>query len=206
MQKPEDRPKSDLGMAIFDTKGRSGLIVLGALLLIVILTLWSIKRPKKVEFYELKTSNLADQTEPKEIVVYVCGAVNLEGVYSCAQGDRVNDALKIAGGATKEADLKSLNLAAKLVDGQKLYVPPIGENQASEPLKGASLSGGGYIGINTASSAELETLTGIGPTLAMRIVDHREKNGPFQSIDGLLEVEGIGKKKLDSIKDEVILD
>ena len=145
-----------------------------------------------------------------EVYVDVDGAVVSPGVYRLKDGVRVAQAIDAAGGLTPEADVAGLNRASKVVDGQKIYVPKVGEQQANVSGGGAdggaaSTSGGndtaGLVNINTASAAELQTLSGIGPSMAQSIIDERTKNGAFASVDDLMRVSGIGEKKLAKIKD-----
>ena len=145
-----------------------------------------------------------------EVYVDVDGAVASPGVYRLKEGARVSQAIDAAGGLTAEADVTGLNRASKVADGQKIYVPKVGEHQAVTAGGGADggavvTSGAndaaGLVNINTASSAELQTLSGIGPSVAQSIIDERTKNGPFASVDDLMRVSGIGEKKLAKIKD-----
>lgn len=145
-----------------------------------------------------------------EVYVDVDGAVVRPGVYRLKEGARVSQALDAAGGLTVEADVTGLNRASKITDGQKIYVPTVGEQQAAAAVGGAESSAAttpsagsssGLVNINTASSAELQTLSGIGPSMAQSIIDDRSKNGPFASVDDLMRVSGIGEKKLAKIKD-----
>jgi len=144
------------------------------------------------------------------IVVDVEGAVRAPGVYTLSTGARVIDALKAAGGTNSSADLSSVNLARPLADGERVYVPRRGEAPPADAVPaggGGTGSGsggaGGKVNINSASESELESLPGIGPTLAQRIVDYRIQHGPFHDVKDLLKVEGIGQKKFDSLKDYV---
>lgn len=143
------------------------------------------------------------------IVVDVEGAVRAPGVYTLPAGSRVIDAVKAAGGANSSADLTSVNLARALADGERVYIPRRGEAPPAEAAPGgaggggASGSAGGKVNINSASESELESLPGIGPTLAQRIVDYRTQHGPFHDVKDLLKVEGIGDKKFASLKDYV---
>lgn len=145
-----------------------------------------------------------------EVYVDVDGAVARPGVYRLKDGARVSQAIDAAGGLTAEADVTGLNRAAKVTDGQKIYVPTVGEQQALATIGGtvggvsaASGTGAatGLVNINTASAAELQTLSGIGPSMAQSIIDERTQNGAFASVDDLLRVSGIGEKKLAKIKD-----
>ena len=145
-----------------------------------------------------------------EVYVDVDGAVASPGVYRLKEGARVSQAIDAAGGLTTEADVTGLNRASKVADGQKIYVPTVGEQQAAavtsgadsgaSPTSGAGASSG-LVNINTASAAELQTLSGIGPSMAQSIIDERTQNGAFASVDDLMRVSGIGEKKLAKIKD-----
>ncbi|MED9908751.1 MAG: ComEA family DNA-binding protein [Collinsella sp.] len=145
-----------------------------------------------------------------EVYVDVDGAVARPGVYRLKDGARVSQAIDAAGGLTAEADVTGLNRASKVTDGQKIYVPTVGEQQTALAAGGAeggaaTVSGAGtssgLVNINTASAAELQTLSGIGPSMAQSIIDERTKNGAFASVDDLMRVSGIGEKKLAKIKD-----
>ena len=154
-------------------------------------------------------------SEPLRIAVHVVGAVQQPGVYHLAAGSRGDDAVRLAGGATSQADLKRVNLAAMLVDGQQLWIPRIGERIVPNTLPNAvpnNLSNAGpsnavpsnglpaLVDINQATVADLDRLPGIGPSTARAIVDHRTRNGPFASVDDLLAVRGIGPAKLTELR------
>lgn len=152
----------------------------------------------------------AKSSSAAEVYVDVDGAVVRPGVYRLKDGARVSQAIDAAGGLTAEADVTGLNRASKVADGQKIYVPKVGEQQAAAAVAGAESSAAttpgagsssGLVNINTASAAELQTLSGIGPSMAQSIIDERSKNGPFASVDDLMRVSGIGEKKLAKIKD-----
>ena len=158
--------------------------------------------------------------EPLRVAVHVVGAVQQPGVYHLAAGSRGDDAVRLAGGATSQADLKRVNLAAMLVDGQQLWIPRIGERIPQNTLPNTSpnavpnaVSGAGappnavpstgvpaLVDINQATVADLDRLPGIGPSTARAIVDHRTRNGPFASVDDLLAVRGIGPAKLAELR------
>jgi competence protein ComEA len=146
-----------------------------------------------------------------EVVVHVVGAVATPGVQRLPAGTRVVDAVEAAGGASPEADLARINLAAVLVDGQQIYVARVGE-APPVPLAGSAPSGReadaasgalGLVDLNTATADELDELPGVGPTTAQAIISHREQNGPFTSVDELLDVRGIGDAKLEQLRDLV---
>ncbi len=140
---------------------------------------------------------------PGPVVVHVAGAVVAPGVQRLSPGARVIDAVDAAGGLLPEADAGRVNLAAELVDGTQVYVPVVGEVAPPPAVGGAEGEGSGPIDLNIADSAALETLPGVGPATAAAIIDHRERNGPVASVDGLLEVRGIGEAKLAQIRDLV---
>lgn len=138
------------------------------------------------------------------LIVDVAGFVRKPGVYEFADGDRVIDAIEAAGGPRKGAELITLNLAAPLTDGQQVLVPdPAALAAAASGGAPGTGSAGGLLNINTADATALEGLSGIGEVLAQRIVEYRDANGPFTSVDGLLDVSGIGDATLEEIRSEV---
>jgi competence protein ComEA len=138
------------------------------------------------------------------LIVDVAGAVKEPGVYEFAEGDRVIDAIERAGGSLPKAELSLLNLAAPLADGTQILVPKAGPTAVSGVPGGTTPgSSGGLINVNTASATELETLSGIGEVLAATIIEYRTQNGPFASVEELMDVSGIGPATLDEIRDQV---
>ena len=129
---------------------------------------------------------------PQLVVVHVAGAVRSPGLVELPWGSRVSDAVAAAGGAVSPDVLTSVNLARQLIDGEQILVGAV-----------AAAQDDGRISVNTASSVELQELPGVGPVLAERIVAFREQNGPFISLDGLLEVSGIGEAILRSMAEQV---
>jgi competence protein ComEA len=141
-------------------------------------------------------------TGPSAIVVYVAGAVLRPGVYTLAPASRVTDAVIAAGGTGQDADLDVVNLAAAVHDGERIYVPTIGEAVPAvigDPPPDGTVPDG-PINVNSATPQQLDVLPGVGPATAAAIVAHREQHGPFQSIDQLGEVRGIGPVKLDALR------
>jgi len=158
-----------------------------------------------------KTAETNIQDSQQKYVVYVCGNVKNPGVYELLPGSRINDALILAGGALPGSDLNSINLAEKISDGQKIYIPKMGEVQSQSSLSSSTdgtaqetvSAGEGKININTATKEELKTLDRIGDKLAERIIEYRQNHGPFKSIEEIKNVNGIGEKIFESIKDSI---
>lgn len=180
--------------------------------------------------------------EPTEVVVDVAGAVEKRGIQHLAVGARVDDAIKAAGGATADADLSDLNLAAKLVDGDQIYVPPKVKAATANRITAPPALGGkivsryrggeikpaysirpltvmppplggkpgtdhtpkakanGPVSLNTGSEAQLETLPGVGPATAQKILEYRQEHGGFSSVEEIQAVRGIGPKKFEKMK------
>lgn len=144
------------------------------------------------------------------IVVHVDGAVVRPGVHELRPGARVIDAIDAAAGLLDDADRTRLNLAAPVADGQRVWVPRVGEDEpAVVPLLGDSPSSdseaGSVIDLNTADQAALETLPGIGPSIASAILRHREQEGRFERVEDLLEVAGIGPSRLAQLESLVVV-
>ena len=141
--------------------------------------------------------------------VDVVGAVRRPGLYRLEQGARIADAVSRAGGATPKADLALINLAAPLADGEQVVVPKRGTAAFGAPTAGAGSSGaggapsGGPVNLSTATLEQLDSLPGIGPVTAQKILDYRQKHGAFTSTDELDAVPGIGPARLDQLKDLV---
>lgn len=149
---------------------------------------------------------------PTEIVVHVAGEVVSPGVYELAPGSRMVDALEAAGGPTRHADVDAVNLAAPVSDAEQVFVPRKGAapRRATGGVTGGGTGKGqpvvasdGLVNLNVASAAELDELPGIGPQTAQAIVEHRTRNGPFLSVEELLDVRGIGPSKLAALRERV---
>jgi competence protein ComEA len=139
----------------------------------------------------------------KPIVVHITGAVPRPGVYALPQGARIQDGISAAGGFLAEADKTNINLAQVLDDGEKLDIPYIegGSPVLTTPVPEVVTITTELININTASLAELDTLPGIGPTTAQKIIDYRTQNGPFINAEDIVNVSGIGPGTYERIKD-----
>jgi len=139
---------------------------------------------------------------PEVVVLHVHGAVVEPGIVELPLGSRVVDAIAAARGPSDDADLGAVNLARVVADGEQLYVPRIGEVPPPS-AGGGGTDAQGRVNLNTADASALETLAGVGPALAARIIAWREQNGPFRSVDELIAVSGIGAKILDGLRDQV---
>ena len=155
---------------------------------------------------DLKDPQIESEEENKEVMVHISGAVKNPGIIKLDSSKRVVDALEKAGGATDDADLDRINLAAKLHDEEKIYIPKIGELPKNEiaPLmsSGSGANTSEKININTADSAELQKIPGVGAKTAEKIINYRTQNS-FSSIEDIKNVDGIGDKKFESIKDYI---
>lgn len=136
------------------------------------------------------------ETAPRTVVVHVAGEVARPGLVELGEGSRVADAIRSAGGLLPGASADSVNLARRVVDGERLVVG------VASP---AGREGSDRLRVNSASAAELEALPGVGPVLAGRIVDHRDSLGPFGAVEDLLDVPGIGEAMLERLRDLVVV-
>lgn len=154
----------------------------------------------------LTEEGAATETGTEKIIVDVAGAVNSPKVVELPADSRVADAISAAGGLTKDADTSQINQAAFLNDGEKIYVPEIGEEDAdSTGISGSISKAASKIDINTATSEELQTLNGVGPSTAEKIISYRSDVGYFKDIDELKNVDGIGEKTFDKLKDYIMV-
>lgn len=154
-----------------------------------------------------------------EIIVHIIGEVKKEGIVSLKEGDRVIDAIKKAGGETKNADLSQVNLAYILSDGQKIYIPSKNEKidtfvissnepdieESKENSNNVASNISSKININTATESQLDTLPGVGPSTAMKIIEYRNTNGKFKKIEDIKEVKGIGEAKYEDLKNYITI-
>jgi competence protein ComEA len=148
----------------------------------------------------LRTATHARAPAVAQLVIDVAGAVRRPGIYHLAAGTRIADAVAAAGGATVKADVTLVNLAAPLADGEQVLVPARGAAAST----GATPSPTAPVDLNTATAEQLDTLPGVGPATAQKIIDYRQAHGPFRSLDELEAVPGIGPAKLEQMKGLVI--
>lgn len=206
------------GPAAFDP-GRRGVRVLAVVTAVVALAAagWAWRSRPQTEPVAAETAIEASgtpTTDPAggpgagdaELVVAVAGRVRQPGLVRLPAGARVADALAGAGGALPGVDVSLLNLARKVTDGELILVgvsAPPGQPGAGAPIAGVPGAGDGKINLNTADVGQLDTLPGVGPVLAQRIIDHREQHGPFRSVSDLRRVSGIGEARYQELKDLV---
>ncbi len=163
---------------------------------------------------ELPTSVEESPTpqKTKNIIAHICGGVKSPGVYTLPENSRVKDFIDAAGGASKDGIIDAINLARIVRDGEKIVIPQTGKTSAcnetggtgSEPVPQISPEENkGKIDINTGTLADLDSIPGIGPVIAQRIIDHRNTNGNFKSVEDIKEVKGIGEKTFEKIKDYI---
>ena len=188
-----------------------------------------------LEVNNTQESNQTNETEKETeetIVVHISGAVNIEGIVELEAGSRIANAIEKAGGVKENADMTDINLAYPLEDGMKIHIPTKEETEANKnnenmidesyiisssggvsskedtnSIQGSSKSttSNAKVNINTATQEELDTLPGIGPSIASKIIDYREQNGKFNSIEEIKEVSGIGDAKYEKIKDSITI-
>lgn len=149
-----------------------------------------------------------DEKGNTKIKVYITGEVKNQGVIELEEGDRIADAIEKAGGQTEQASLKNVNLAYQLEDGQKIYIPNVNDNETEIIDDGASgvvddTTNQTVVNINKADETELQSLNGIGESLATSIVQYRKENGKFETIEDLKNVPGIGDSKFENIKEYI---
>lgn len=184
---------------------------------IIIVVIYLVYNYSKDNTSEIIEENIYIETnieheEKNKIILHITGEVNSPGIIEIEEGSRLADAIEAAGGFTENADINKINLAYPVKDGQKINIPNvnsvdtssyitdnIGENIIIEDISSNTV----LVNINTATQTELETLTGIGPSTALKIIKYREENGKFKTIEDIKNVSGIGDSKFEAIKDEI---
>lgn len=229
----------------FNKKQKVIIVIIGSMIIIAFLYYIYTKEDNMViSTEENLVGNIVGNLEENEettkenknkIVVHVSGAVNKEGIVELEENSRVSDAINKAEGLKENADTKKINLAYKLEDGMKIYIPTIEESMnqneqnqnesqslmdqtsqyitsSSEIIQDGQTNGTSEtktnekININTATQTELETLPGIGPSTSLKIVNYRKENGKFKTIEDIKEVSGIGDVKYENIKDLICVE
>ena len=186
------------------------IFILLILLVLIFYYMTSNNEPDTIvlnEFYN-ESLELNKDISP-EIVVHITGSIQNPGIVTIPEGSRIIDVISSAGGVTPDADFSKINLAYIVSDAQKIYIPSVNDNfnesnyisdlPGENVLEDSSTS----ININTASQSELETLPGVGPSTALKIIDYRSKNGNFKKIEDIMNVPGIGESKFNNLKDYI---
>lgn len=164
------------------------------------------------EVYIDANENNVTLEEKEKIILHITGEVNSPGIIEIDEGSRLIDAIEAAGGLTPNADINKINLAYTVVDGQKINIPNINDetekdyitnNIGENIIEDTNVKTENLININTATQTELETLTGIGPSTALKIINYRAEHGKFQTIEDIKNVPGIGDQKFEKIKDKI---
>ena len=205
-------------MDILNKKQKTIIIIIATLMLLFI-GFYIINKANNSGYIELETeedevienSITKEEIIEEEIVIHITGAVKNKGIVKVEEGARISDVIDAAGGTSNEADLSKINLAYVVEDGQKIYVPSINDEinvesvtqEAGENVLENSNSKTSKVNINTASQTELETLSGVGPSTALKIINYREENGDFKKIEDIKNVPGIGEAKFESLKDSI---
>ena len=197
-------------MTKFDKK----IIIVILLIIIAIVSIYFFTKDSTTETIITNDLFMKDQsyyTKISEIIIHIDGEVVSPGIVTLNDGSRISDAISAAGGLTENADLTNVNLAYVLHDGQKIHIPNISDEKnlqtviqdAGNNVIVSDSIAQPRININKASQSELESLPGIGSSIAMKIIEYRESNGKFKSIEEIMNVNGIGESKYNIIKDYI---
>lgn len=180
-----------------------------------------IETTAEIDTLETETNTTKEEkTSENKIIIYITGAIKKEGVYELKENSRISDAIEIAGGLTENANIESINLAYTLEDGVKIHIPTKEESKNSQETTYINKNTEGIettnieksnsnsanttkekVNINTATQAQLETLPGIGPSTAQKIITYRKENGKYKTIEEIKKVSGIGESKYSKIKE-----
>lgn len=201
------------------SKKQKIIVVILIIFMCLIIGYYFISKTQKNDYSELET--IAEEKEQEEeiidedkIVVHITGEVENEGIIELEKGARISDAIEKAGGTTEEANIADVNLAYSLKDGQKIKIPNINEEDEQiikeEAGEDIIIEGDNKkeekININTANQTELETLSGIGPSTALKIINYKKEHGKFNNIEEIKNVPGIGESKFENIKEYICVE
>jgi len=210
---------------MLDKKQKIILGIIGGVIAIIVgIYLYSTYQSAEDEVFieELQFENTIEETgvieDEEKIIIHISGAVVNEGIVKMSQGDRIADVIETAGGLKENASLKNVNLAYMVEDGQKIYIPTVeeeelGQDETKEYLiiesgNNSSINSLGFdeggdlmVNLNKATQTELEELPGIGTATALKIINYREENGNFKTIEDIKNVNGIGDAKFNNIKE-----
>lgn len=210
-------------MEILNKKQKIIVVVL-IIIMCIVIGYYIISKTEKYDYSEIeKIPNIIEEDQEvndniaeNKIVIHITGEVEEEGVIELEKGARISDAIEEAGGTTEEADLSNVNLAYSLSDGQKVKIPNINEKDEEiivvEEKAGDNIIIEGNkskeekININKAAQTEIETLPGIGPSTALKIINYRNEHGKFKNIEDIKNVSGIGDSKFENIKEYICVE
>ena len=210
-------------MEILNKKQKIIVVVL-IIIMCIVIGYYIISKTEKYDYSDIeKISNIIEEDQEvddniieNKIVIHITGEVEEEGVIELEKGARISDAIEEAGGTTEEADLSNVNLAYSLSDGQKVKIPNINEKDEEiivvEEKAGDNIIIEGNkskeekININKAAQTETETLPGIGPSTALKIITYRNEHGKFKNIEDIKNVSGIGDSKFENIKEYICVE
>lgn len=210
-------------MEILNKKQKIIVVVL-IIIMCIVIGYYIISKTEKYDYSDIeKISNIIEEDQEvddniieNKIVIHITGEVEEEGVIKLEKGARISDAIEEAGGTTEEADLSNVNLAYSLSDGQKVKIPNINEKDEEiivvEEKAGDNIIIEGNkskeekININKAAQTEIETLPGIGPSTALKIINYRNEHGKFKNIEDIKNVSGIGDSKFENIKEYICVE
>ena len=210
-------------MEILNKKQKIIVVVL-IIIMCIVIGYYIISNTEKYDYSDIeKISNIIEEDQEvddniieNKIVIHITGEVEEEGVIELEKGARISDAIEEAGGTTEEADLSNVNLAYSLSDGQKVKIPNINEKDEEiivvEEKAGDNIIIEGNkskeekININKAAQTEIETLPGIGPSTALKIITYRNEHGKFKNIEDIKNVSGIGDSKFENIKEYICVE
>lgn len=210
-------------MEILNKKQKIIVVVL-IIIMCIVIGYYIISKTEKYDYSDIeKISNIIEEGQEvddniieNKIVIHITGEVEEEGVIELEKGARISDAIEEAGGTTEEADLSNVNLAYSLSDGQKVKIPNINEKDEEiivvEEKAGDNIiieenkSKEEKININKAAQTEIETLPGIGPSTALKIINYRNEHGKFKNIGDIKNVSGIGDSKFENIKEYICVE
>ena len=186
-------------------------IFIGLIISIILVKQFDTEEKETISFSNIEENIIEEPSKEYKIVVHITGEVKKEGVIHLNKGDRIIDAIKKAGGETKQADLSQVNLAYELQDGQKIYIPNknekiskyIVDENGNTNINSLNSKEEEKVNINTANQSELDSLPGIGPATAQKIIEYRNQNGNFKKIEDLQNVKGIGQAKYEEIRNNI---
>lgn len=201
-------------------KNKKNIYIIAGICLIIVCIIVCIKIESdsksegnfSMEEKNIEEKNMVTQKESEpEIIVHITGEINNPGIIKIKEGSRLVDVIEKAGGYTDKADTGKINLAYVVKDEQKIVIPNIDKkdeeiyviDENKDFIVNDTNDSGGLVNINTATQSELESLTGIGPSMASKILDYRDKNGKFKTKEDIKNVPGIGNSKYEAIKDEI---